>query len=643
MDTITTIPGRDPVPVTIPVRFHMHWAGSDPDGEIAGFYYAVVETLPTPDPITNVVPPLPGPKPQDYRFTTRTDSIFIFTVAENFPDRQHAFYIYAVDNQGKPDPTPARFIFNANDRFPPVPIFDEAYAIGTIYVFDPGTGGVTPQIQRYDIRDSLVPGQFGIPPKDTVPSGSELHFRWHAEPTIQGSVVTGFRYKLDEPQLVVVDASVTSKSYGLPGEPDPLPGTKLFLLRAVDQANGTRDATRRFELNFSPDTWFSGPDVSRCTNCGTHAATGERFVVGGNGIDGIDGIGRPGGIGMAGSYLSPDSLEKLPAVRPQIRTFIEIYNDTAWVRSEGDTVHNNSWVILHMGGLDKDSPYTAIVSDRSEFLIPGRPVTTPTGPNGSPVGFRSQIVTRIAPTGSISIPLQSGRYPIWDPASNFDNPHVGGYHAMFQTGEAFALARAEDGDNALDNRIRDPRILVENVRNNTATEQERSLRSRVLTYHVNRSPFFVTSNPLFQPHPTLVDTFTTNQWHMEIYADDIDPFRPGDAVGKPSPPSFPKTLRRRITIHGLDTAGDSLRFTDGQSYFDPQFEFFIPPEVQARLRPGRVIVDIELADCVRCDDSNGGRIVNLQIPVEYRPPGAGLSTESSRPGSRGWSSRSERR
>ena len=105
-----------PQPGTIPVRYHMYWAGSDRDGAIAGFYWAVVETVTTP-PRDLPLPPLPGPKAADYKFTSRSDTTFIFNVSEAARDRQHAFFIYAVDDKGKADPTPARFIFNALDRF----------------------------------------------------------------------------------------------------------------------------------------------------------------------------------------------------------------------------------------------------------------------------------------------------------------------------------------------------------------------------------------------------------------------------------------------------------------------------------------------------------------------------------------------
>src|SRR5262245_24369975 len=35
---------------SISFRFHLYWAGADQDGQVAGFYYAVVETLPIPPP-----------------------------------------------------------------------------------------------------------------------------------------------------------------------------------------------------------------------------------------------------------------------------------------------------------------------------------------------------------------------------------------------------------------------------------------------------------------------------------------------------------------------------------------------------------------------------------------------------------------
>src|SRR5262245_46719481 len=71
-DTITVIDGTNPDINRIPVRFHVYWAGSDYDGAVSGFYWAVVETLPVPPDAESPVPSLPGPKPADYHFTTKT-------------------------------------------------------------------------------------------------------------------------------------------------------------------------------------------------------------------------------------------------------------------------------------------------------------------------------------------------------------------------------------------------------------------------------------------------------------------------------------------------------------------------------------------------------------------------------------------
>ena len=115
-DTITTRDSNNnpvhPSINKIPVRFHLYWAGSDRDGAVVGFYWAVVETLPIP-PENSTLPALPGPKARDYHYTTATDSIFIFSASEEVSERQHAFFIYAVDDKGRSDPTPARFVFSS--------------------------------------------------------------------------------------------------------------------------------------------------------------------------------------------------------------------------------------------------------------------------------------------------------------------------------------------------------------------------------------------------------------------------------------------------------------------------------------------------------------------------------------------------
>ena len=187
----------------------------------------------------------------------------MFTVSELFTDRKHAFYIYAVDNQGKPDPTPARFIFNAIDKFPPRPVIMLARATGEVVRLTPD-GEPISEIEEYFVTDTLKPGTH---PKDTVPAYSRLDFAWHGEITMPGTYVASYRYKLDESQFQTADSSVHSVSYGtgLPGSLPISPGQKIFTLRALDQAGGAGETTRRCIMNFSPDTWWAGPDPALFT------------------------------------------------------------------------------------------------------------------------------------------------------------------------------------------------------------------------------------------------------------------------------------------------------------------------------------------------------------------------------------------
>ena len=633
-DTITLVKGQPPLPGTIPIRFHVYWAGSDQDGAVVGYYWAVVETLPHPAEGATRPPPLPGPRPRDYHYTTHTDSTFIFNVAEDVPDRQHAFFIYAVDEQGKPDPTPARFVFNALDRFPPLPVFDLARATGTVYFFD--TNGILrSETRAFDIRDTVkVPP--GVP-KDTVPSDSRLTFRFHGDVTLLGSVVKGFRYKLDEAELQPRDpdslyhgdlieyrvpaASADPARLGLDTLP-VAPGTKVFSLRAVDQANGSRDATRRFQLNFSPETWFAGPDPDVAA---TTAPPGNPWVIKPNGEKYallVNGRVPPGG--LPGTLLGPDSVRILPVNRPPHRTFLEIYQDTMFLRHEFDTVHMASWVVIHNGGFDRDSKYLVKVADGIETLMPpGSPLPFPGGvvltkgmQNGSPIGFRTRITNALTPIGTLSSTAQSGIYPLYDPNDVLHFPRIGAYHPMFLAGKAYSLQRAEDGDGA-----RDGRIAAGDewrVGNNPA----HPLRPLVLVFYVNYPPELLTGRIGFRPSVTVVDTFYDSNWALHLPADDADPYVSGAPLGGPS---SSKTLRLRFKITGKDTLGQPLTFSDPpasgvQQKYIGVTDVNLPP-MPANLASGPVTLTVELCDCSFCELNAGeGRCITRDIEVYYKPP-----------------------
>lgn len=638
-DTITVEKGGQVEIRTIPIRFHVYWAGSDRDGAVVGYYWAVVETLPLNPDGGSRPPPLPGPAPGDYRFTTRSDSTFIFNVAENIPDRQHTFYIYAVDDKGKADPTPARFIFNARDDDPPKPIFEEAYGRGRVYFFD------TNRILQSEVRSFPIHegGTSTAPPRDTVPSGSHLVFRFRADVSVPGTVVKGFRYKLDEPELQPVDPESLFHGSRIqyqapPDSADPAfggrdlvtvaNGTKTFRLRAVDVADGSTDSTRRFQMNFAPDTWFAGPDPDVTGGPWQTNGLGEKFALL------IDGKVPAGG--LPGTLLNSDSVNILPVNRVPRRTFIEIYKDTVFIRREDDTVHLGSWVAVYNGGFDRDSPYTVKVAEG----IPGFPggvVLTPTGPNGSPIGFRSLITNFQTPAGPLSSTNQSRLYPFFDPNDPLNFPRIAFYHPETASGRAYSLQAAEDGDGGRDRRVQDAWRVVE-----LPTPQTAPLRPLVLTYQVNFPPILRTDLAAFRPRATQVDTFTSRTWDLRLFNDDRDPYVSGAPVGGPSSIA-PRRARFKITglhqvvIDGRDTV--VVMTTYEPPLLGPEDRYKTALDdlrlpVPQNLLTGPVTLNVELCDCDLCDRYPGtGRCINRDFQVYYvaqSPPAS--TTTPSRPG-----------
>ena len=620
---------------TIPIRFRLSWAGSDLDGVVAGFYWAVVETLPIPVEGTFGLPPLPGPRTSQYRFTTRTDSVFTFTVSEYAPDRQHAFYIYAVDDKGKGDATPARFIFNALDRFPPLP---------TLYVSE-GTGKVTRLLAHgalptttdttVAIRDTVNLQELGRAPADTIPSGSRIDFRWHAEPTIAGGYAVKYKYKLDESQFVEVDSSVHAKSYntGL-GNDNVNPGNKQFNLRAFDEAGGARELTRRFVVNWSPDTWFAGPDsnlVARQSDTNDLIDYGRRYTkitnwrnlpVGGN------------------SLLNCDSLYYLPSERKPHKTFWEIYRDKLYLRAENDTINMNGIVVLQAGGADLDSPYDVKVDTNDPnpdtLTCNGEParVMRPSGRNGSPIAFRYQYTEGLDPNVLSTVtPSQSALFPLYDAASPFFQHLVNGYTAINQSGRVYLVLRAIDGNGATDERIRDTfsaRLLTDDVDSGRDTDPyDVSLRKQlIMTFYVNRVPYFDVESPVFFPKPPEnnngnIAVSPDRVLRLNLPAIDPDPYDPATKPSIGGGPSTSTVLRTQVTVTGSYTSGGVTRDTTYITSRRFNANYNIDLQADAPYITGtRLKLSIQLCDCNECETVAGsGRCVNFgPILVDVPPP-----------------------
>ncbi len=645
-DTITIrdefgVPQGVPRPGTIPFRYHLYWAGSDHDGDVAGFYFAVVETLPVAPPGLPI-PPLPGPKPSDYHFTARTDSIFIFNVSEFSPDRQHAFFIYSVDNQGKADATPARLIFNALDRNPPLPIIAiqpkdaQRRPIAPLVGGAKGFGRIASMSREGVLfsrdttiftNDSLTRLNASIPTTDTIPATARIDIRWRGEPTILGTYVTGYRYKLDESSFVSVDSSVHTVSYntGVAGDLTR-PGSKVFTLRAVDQAGGAREVNRRFQMNFNPDTWFSGPDPNQYP---IDPVTGSRSVL----VTSWTGLPS-----QPGSLLSCDSLRLLPAQRPHRRTFFEIYKDRLYVRQEGDTVHMNSWVILHGGGLDIDSPYNIQIGLQDPDLGPDTLAcgpdpalaVRPAGINGSPIGFKSQYTYYYYPSGPENTASQSVQFPLFDITSVFRTPTVAAYLGLRQSGKVYALLRSQDGNGAFDSRIDRARTLVEKVDAGMGTPEEVALRSRVITFFVDYPPRLA---PSATPSPGQAFP-SRQQLAFNMLAIDDDPFDVLSAPANPGGPSTNTIIRRFVRVRGKTATGADTAFTPTSAPIVN--ENILVFDIPAFITSENLTVEIELCDCSSCEDTPGsGRCATYSIPITAPVTSQGIKTSAdtqSKPG-----------
>jgi hypothetical protein len=89
-------------PTDLFYRAHLFWRGEDLDGTVIGFRFAIDDTN----------------DPGSWTFTSQTDSVFRFPVAE-VGSQEHLFLIRAVDDLGKQDPTPDTLRFESFTTGPP--------------------------------------------------------------------------------------------------------------------------------------------------------------------------------------------------------------------------------------------------------------------------------------------------------------------------------------------------------------------------------------------------------------------------------------------------------------------------------------------------------------------------------------------
>jgi len=599
----------------IPHRYRAHWSGADLDGEVVGFFVAVTET--TLDAQTGIPFRLPAPRPEAYRFTTNHDSLFVFSVIEGRgSDRQHALYVYSVDNQGRVDATPAVSHFVTRDQNLPIVIFTKAEARGQIFESD-GLGGVTPVPFFKSLADT-----FDVPPhaaKDTIPSGAGVEFAWRGSDADFASFIQGYLYRLTEIEYVRVDSTVTSVEYGtgLGPNPGPIPiGLNAFRIRAIDEAGGTTqpDALRQFFVNFGPDTWLAGPDPVALA---AHLQSDEL----GQYLPNDPVLGWPAD--FPGSPFGADTLQTLPAERAPMdglagrpKTFLEgrfrFDRELRWyIRQENDTVAYASRIVQRFGGLDKDSPYAALGGSPDNPF----PVLR-TGPqNGSPVAFQARTSYRGAQGNTIENPFTTP-FPNINPLDPNNNISV-----LFQVervegaGIVYLQSRAVDGDRTSDNRIGQPL--------NEEPTMPAALRSKLLTFPVNFKPGLAEISPA----PNEVVNPPTDRMTVRVRATDPDPDPANPRPSGSNPAYAVMYLALRARVYSVD---DPPLPAEGwqdpvQNYYPPDtvtpgaFPYSAPITLELDVPPtmpdGPAILEIEVVDNV---SRPNGRIVIVSVPFYWR-------------------------
>ncbi|MBM3286022.1 MAG: hypothetical protein FJY88_01515 [Candidatus Eisenbacteria bacterium] len=128
-------------------RVALHWAGVDRDGTVSQFDVAVTDSLPGEEIL--------------WRRTARSDSLVVFRVEETREVLGHRFYVRAVDNEGRVDPTPAWIFFGSRNNVAPEVDWLRAIAYEPI---SGATKGLTSENQNS--------------PTDTIPTGWGVRFAW---------------------------------------------------------------------------------------------------------------------------------------------------------------------------------------------------------------------------------------------------------------------------------------------------------------------------------------------------------------------------------------------------------------------------------------------------------------------------------
>jgi hypothetical protein len=209
---------------------HLYWYGNDVDGAIRGYEFAITDSVPADEDTLT------------YRFTAKTDSIFVLPVGRNQQVLGHRFYVRAIDNEGAVDPTPAYAFFGAVDLVAPRAAFTRVEA------WDPVGGSVR----------TFESG-------DTIRAGWNVRFAWtghdgdhvinDAGDSVLVGRVTQYEHWLSPRQASPIPGGLADTTISFD---DLESGRFQFNVRAVDDAGfaGLDPEAVAFVWNMDPVTTF---------------------------------------------------------------------------------------------------------------------------------------------------------------------------------------------------------------------------------------------------------------------------------------------------------------------------------------------------------------------------------------------------
>jgi hypothetical protein len=209
--------------VSYSYRVHLYWRGEDPDGYVVGFLWSWDDS-----------------SIGAFRFTTKTDSIFEVTVNDSSQltggtginpgnAKAHSFYIRAVDNRGKADPSLT--IFNKR-----------AY-----------TASTSPPLVTFLGGPGAIPS--GDAEIDTLCDGQPFKVCWYGRDS--DGIVTRYRFDVGTYNSPLsTDSCAYFNDPSHPGSVSLSSGLYTLSVSAIDNANAVGKNQIQFVVNRDPETWF---------------------------------------------------------------------------------------------------------------------------------------------------------------------------------------------------------------------------------------------------------------------------------------------------------------------------------------------------------------------------------------------------